>query len=107
MRIISKYLWGSFFLLSAMLLVAWWVLHQSGTGLPTKVLEQMGAQVSKNTPSLALPDIRLPQIGDMLPQTRTYYRWTDKDGNTGYSQNLPDNVNEFKTIVLDGEQNIL
>ena len=90
-----------------MLLVAWRVLHQSGTGLPSKVLQQMGAQVAKHTPSVTLPDVKIPNIGEMLPQTRTFYRWKDNDGNIGYSHDLPDNVTEFKAIVLDNDENIL
>lgn len=107
MRIISKYLWGSFFLLSAMLLIAWWALHQSGTSLPAKVLQQMSEQVNISPPTVELPAISLPKAADLLPQSRTFYRWTDKSGNTGYSHHLPDDVSEFKAIVLHGEENVL
>ncbi len=107
MRIISKYLWASLLLCCGTLAAAWWALSSSGSTLPASVLKKMGEHIEISAPSLSVPEIELPTLSNPLPQTRTYYRWTDKDGNTGYTQDLPADVSSFKTIVLSGDENIL
>ncbi len=120
MHTISKYLWGSLLLLCAIVLAAWWALQQGGGKLPSQVLEQIGSHIEKNTPDIqmpdiaaALPDVSIPDVGipevslpeviSPLPNTLTYYRWTDRNGNTGYSKVLPEQVSSYETIVLNGE----
>lgn len=106
-RIIAKYLWGSFIMLAAMMAVAWFALHQSSSELPGQMLGKIGSHLRSNTPSISLPEFNTPKRGNPLSQPRTYYRWTDAEGKTGYSQDLPDEVRSFKVITLTGQENLL
>lgn len=105
MRIISKYIWFSLLLCCGTLAAAWWALHSSGTSLPASVLKEVRQHISNSAPKVTMPSISLPSLRSALPQTRTYYRWTDSEGNTGYASELPANVSSFRAIVLNGDEN--
>ena len=83
------------------------MLSQTGKDLPAKVLETMAASANSFEQSLAPKPTATPskamliQPASALPQTTTYYRWTDDQGQTGYSADLPEHVSAFKAIVLD------
>lgn len=89
------------------MLLAWIMLSQNGKDLPAKVLEKMAAgaisleQSLAPKPAAAPSKFTLTQPASALPQTTTYYRWTDEQGQTGYSADLPEHVTSFKAIVLD------
>jgi hypothetical protein len=104
---ISRTLWLSLFAVFALILLAWIALSQNGRDLPAKVLESIAAGANSFEQSLAPKPTAAPskstliQPASALPQTITYYRWTDNQGQTGYSADLPEDVSSFKAIVLD------
>lgn len=89
------------------MLLAWIMLSQNGKDLPAKVLEKMVASAISLEQSLAPKPTTTPskatliQPASALPQSTTYYRWTDEQGQIGYSADLPENVSSFEAIVLD------
>jgi|GEM_PF-6073790 len=46
------------------------------------------------------PSVQRPS--ELIPQTRTYYRWVNTAGETGYSDTLPKEIQSFRAIRLHG-----
>ncbi|MGB0866356.1 MAG: DUF4124 domain-containing protein [Granulosicoccaceae bacterium] len=114
MRTISKTLWASLFLLSTTLLIAWLLMSQSKASLHAKAAERHVARqanvedtttnkpaspVAEPTSAVVAQSVQL-DTRSPLPQTATYYKWTDHQGRTGYSTELPERVRSFEAIVL-------
>ena len=83
---------------------ALWVINQQALSQP-HVAKKPAAYSEAMT--LAQSELRAIRKKNPMPASRTFYRWVDADGSTGYGHQLPAQVQEYKAIVLDGSENII
>lgn len=64
-------------------------------------------------PDVAIPDVSLPNMslpdfgGNNEGEIATVYKWVDADGVINYSQTKPEGVNQFDTMEVDPNTNLV
>lgn len=59
-------------------------------------------------PDVSLPDVKMPDFGgDTEGEIATVYKWVDDDGVINYSQTKPPGVNQFDTMEVDPNTNLV